>query len=98
MIASLCAERTQCRREGLSSFAPAQPSLSRSLGTYLPTMALAGFGVMPWEEEAEADGMFGGMLVAEADDDGHVVSNRATHAVFFHYAFPCTHPAFSLAP
>ena len=46
-------------------------------------MALAGFGVMPWDE-AEDDGMFGGMLVAEADDDGHVVSNRATPPCFFH--------------
>ena len=47
-------------------------------------MALAGFGVMPWEDEAEDDGMFGGMLVAEADDDGHVVSYRATPPCFFH--------------
>ena len=40
-------------------------------------MALAGFAGMAFDADAEDDDMFGGMLQAEADDDGNVVSNCA---------------------
>ena len=83
MIASLCAERTQ--NAGAKDYLPSRrrsPRFRARPPTYL--MALAAFAAMPLPEIAEDGDMFGGMLQAEADDDGNVVSNRATHAVFFH--------------
>ena len=58
-------------------------------------MALAGFGNAQWEE-AEDDGLFGGMLVAEADDDGNVVSNRVAPPSFFMLCFPMHSPCLRL--